>query len=265
MNIRQLYEAIDRIAPFELSRLYCSQSGMHDNSGLLLACPKPVTGVLFSLDLSGEAIAAAEKKGYNCIVTHHPAIFSPLYSLTEESGGDVLSCAAKGIGIISAHLNLDVAEEGIDEQLMSALGGTRASAYFDTVAEPKRLQKNGNYYGRVFTRPKAELVTFAEDVKETLGAGQVLVYGLGPVQRVASFCGAGLSEDTLRFAKREGADTVVSSDPKHHLILLAAEMGLNLVLPSHYAAEYYGFSRFAEKVLTVTKINGNVFKDRRFL
>ena len=58
----------------------------------------------------------------------------------------------------------------------------------------------------------------------------------------------------------------MSSDPKHHLVTAAAEKGLNLVILTHYAAENYGFRRFADSMKS--KLRGTpcaVFTDARFL
>ena len=259
LTVKALYGIVDGLAPFALSREYCERFGHRDNSGIQLDCGGAVTGVLFSLDLSAAAVAEAKKRGANCIVTHHPAIFSPLFSLKEEgSGAQILACAKEGISVISAHLNLDSAEGGIDASLMQGLGGTAPVAVMDHLTE--------GGYGRVYDVEKKTLAQFLAQVKNTFATDRVVVYGNGAVGRVASFCGAGFDEGALAFAAAHGADTLVSSDAKHHLIAAAVESGLNVVLLTHYAAENYGFVRFAEK--TEKLLNGTpcfVFTDERFL
>lgn len=36
MRLNQIFEAIDEIAPFSLSREYCEKYGAYDNSGIIL-------------------------------------------------------------------------------------------------------------------------------------------------------------------------------------------------------------------------------------
>lgn len=254
MLSRNLYDIVNGLAPFSLSAEYVAR-GARDNSGLLLDFGE-VNGVLCSLDLSVKAAEEAKKMGADCVVTHHPAIWAPLFSISEENAPALMFCIKNRISVLSAHLNLDAAEGGIDHSLMIALGGKTPVAVMETLP-------NGGY-GRVYDVPKKPLEKFVKDLNDALPARRTVFYGEREVKRVASFCGAGLNEGALRFAQEQGADTVVSSDAKHHLITAAAEAGLNLVLPTHYAAENYGFVRFAEKL---KKHIGNVtvFTDERFL
>ena len=75
-----------------------------------------------------------------------------------------------------------------------------------------------------------------------------------------------MDESSVAFALAEGADTFVSSDGKHHLIAQLVGQGMNVVLLTHYAAENYGFIRFADNLKQ--KIKGTpvtVFTDERLL
>lgn len=259
MNCKELFEIIDGVAPFAISRAFCENFGMYDNSGVQLDCGKEITGVLFALDLSSRAIEEAKKKGANCIVTHHPAIFAKLGSLTPSgAGAAILACAQEGISVISAHLNLDGAPQGIDEQLMKGLGGEHALAVMEEAA--------GGSYGRVYDIVPTPFKTFVADIKQEFHAERTVTYGDGAARRVASFCGAGFNEKALAFALAEGADTIVTSDGKHHLILEAVEKGVKVLLLTHYAAEQYGFARFAKQIGKLIKGTPcSVFTDKRFL
>lgn len=255
MQLKSVFEAVDALAPFRLSKEYCENYGFHDNSGIILDCGEEVTGVLCALDLSRRAVDEAKRSGANVIVTHHPAIFYPVSSLHSED--PVLLCARAGISVISAHLNLDAANGGIDEELMLGLGGSACDIMHS-------LTDGG--YGRAFTVAEESLADFVVRIKARFNTERVLSYGDRPVRKVAGFCGAGLDDSTVAFALRRGADTVVSSDGKHHLIAALVNADVNVVLLTHYAAEQYGFVRFAENLRQ--KINGTpvtVFTDERLL
>lgn len=261
MKLQTIYDSVDSLAPFALSREYCEKYDGYDNSGILLDCGEEITGALFSLDLSSEAVKRAKAAGANCIVTHHPAIYSPLRSLRADGeGAEMLACAQSGISVISAHLNLDCAAGGIDDCLMQGLGGSEAQA----VACPL----TGGGYGKVFSVEPCGFEAFVNSAQTAFRTVRTVAYGSGRVRNVASFCGAGTDEDTVKFALEQGADTFVSSDGKHHLLAALAERGLNVLMLTHYAAEHYGFTRFYEnmkKILSESGVRAELFADGRFL
>ena len=255
MQLKNVYNAIDSLAPFSLSEEYCDTYNFRDNSGIILDCGEDVKGVLCSLDLSHRAVEAARAAGANVIFTHHPAIFNPIYSL--RSNDPLTLCARAGISVISAHLNLDAARGGIDEELMFGLGGS-AGKLLHPLAE--------GGYGHVFSVHEEELSAFTERIKARFSTERVVVYGDRPVKKVASFCGAGMDESTVAFALAEGADTFFSSDGKHHLIAQLVTHNVNVILLTHYAAENYGFVRFAENLRNKLKgLPVSVFTDERLL
>jgi putative NIF3 family GTP cyclohydrolase 1 type 2 len=148
------------------------------------------------------------------------------------------------------HLNLDTAKGGIDESMMegillSAGAGMRAS-------EEIRLMEplQGGAYGRVYPLPEITLKELEKGIKQAFTTERVLTYG-GEERRIkkaASFCGAGADEGSIAFAKREGADVIISADFKHHLITMALELGLAVIAMTHYASENYGFQKYYEKI-----------------
>lgn len=258
MLVKKIYELAEGLAPFSLSKEWCELYNGYDNSGILLDCGEDITRILFSLDLSLAAIERAKQFGAQLIMTHHPAIYSPLKSLSAGGEGkEILACARAGISVISAHLNLDCAADGIDESLMKGLGGERALG----VMEP--LSSGG--YGRVFTVKETPLNEYVAAVKETFHTDRVIVYGDRPVKRVACFCGGGMEEKSIRFAVQNGADTFVSSDAKHHLVMEAVESGMNVLLLTHYAAETYGFHCFYQKIKEKSGVPCEFFADERYL
>lgn len=258
MKLQKIYEAADLLAPFALSKEFCEKDSAYDNSGIIYDAGREVTKILFSLDCSRAAAERAQKIGAELLFTHHPAIYHPVHALLSEGSTAALNaCMRAGISVISAHLNLDCAAGGIDETLMFGLGGKRAKQ----LMQP--LSSGG--YGRVFDVERTPLFTYFEGVKRTFKSERAVLYGEREVRRVASFCGAGCSEEGVKFAVNNGADTVVSSDASHHVLLFAIEQKLNVILLTHYAAEAYGFSRFAAKLAQKAGLPFEVFEDERFL
>lgn len=268
MRLSDIYNIADELAPKRLSDEMCSTLGWYDNSGILIDVGEEINGVVCSLDLSFAAIDEAIERGANLIVTHHPAIFAKLNRILydDESlvGGKLVKCIRNGISVISMHLNLDLAPEGTDESLMNGVylaactalenheteGAGMRSPNFSAQPVATMNTFSGGAYGRVYDVPATELKTLAKGMEKQFGNGRIAVYGNGEtkIKRVASFCGAGADESAIAFAKKHGADVVISSDFKHHVLSLAAESGLAVVTLTHYASEHYGFKKYYEKI-----------------
>ncbi|MBO5525585.1 MAG: Nif3-like dinuclear metal center hexameric protein [Clostridia bacterium] len=247
MQIDELYKAIDAVAPKRISDAYCAAYDAYDNSGLLVRMEGDVQRVVFSLDFSCGAVEKAIRERAKLIVTHHPAIYGKIGSIDEGEplGKKLISCIRNGISIVSMHLNLDLANGGIDDSLMNALGGERP-----VVMEEVPL----GTYGKVYDVDGFDFPLYIEKIKRALETERVIGYGNKPVRRVASFCGAGIGEQAISFAKQNGADTVVSADWKHHLITGTLEQGMNAIVLTHYASECYGFKQFKNKCQAVLPV-----------
>ena len=263
LKLKELYCELDKIAPFRLSEK-CIQDGEYDNSGIIINHHDQVNKILFSLDLSVESAKRAKRLGADTIVTHHPAIYYPIKSLSKDDfvTAPVLYASNYGINVISLHLNLDVSEKGIDYHLCRALG-----------AESYKILHNAdeiNGYGKEFSVTEQPLSEYVKCVKKVLGTQKVFVYGkkTDKVKKVASFCGAGYS--FALEAIREGrtdADLIVSSDMPHHVIKELVEAGKKVLSVSHYAAEQYGFFNFYNQVSNNIKEKAETiyFLDKRFM
>ena len=113
-SVKEIYEYINSFAPFDTAMSF-------DNVGILVG-DKNAQGdnILVALDATRAVIDEAVRKNIGIIVTHHPVIFHPIRSLSSDS---IPYLAAKyGISIISAHTNLDTAENGVNDTLAVSSG-----------------------------------------------------------------------------------------------------------------------------------------------
>ncbi len=236
MKINDILKVFNYYAPIEISKEYCQKFDGYDNVGIIVDTDKEITGVLFSLDLTEDAIIKAKENNCNLIFTHHPAIYSPLKNITHDM--PIYKAIECGIGVISFHLNLDMAECGIDSHLANGLGANN----------PVLLENlsNGLGYGRLFDVKNKTLGDILELYKQEFKSERVIIYGnlQDRVYKIASFCGQGLNENTLELANE--ADLIVSSDVQHHVILKALSQNKKLMIVTHYSSEMYGFSKFYE-------------------
>jgi len=257
-SIKEFMAVLERFAPLSLSYKMI-EKGHYDNSGVIVNNSDCVNKVLFTLELSCDAVEKAVREGCDTIVTHHPAIYHPIKCLDQNQTGALLMAIRQGINVISMHLNLDIAKGGIDHNLSVALGGKNARI-IDYVTENEG-------YGREFS-VQTDARNFVQSIKQALSTDKVIYYGNAPVKKVASFCGGG-SDSALEYVcnKEDSADTIVTSDVAHHVLKEIVEKGKNVVIIPHYASEQFGFNEFYKIVKKEVneKIETFYFIDKRFM
>ncbi len=256
MELNEVLKILGNFAPFSLSDDYCKAFGEYDNSGVIIDSGNSVDGVLYSLDFSLKAVLEAAKFGANLLVTHHPAIYRGIDRLNraDPRSQAIARCLRGRISVVSMHLNLDIAPEGIDFQLMKALGGENATI-MDSLGDVG--------YGRAYKTPVKKLSALAAEAEKTFSTKHIMTFGEDKtVKKIASFCGAGCDEKAVAFAVANKADLVVSSDLKHHIIAELCARGISVMQITHYAAENYGFKKFAAKIKKQLSVPSAVFTDK---
>ena len=118
MKFSDIACAIEAFAPLDTQEHY-------DNAGLQCGDPRmEVSRVLACLDITEEVIEEARQRGCQLVVSHHPLLFHGLKTVNPERDyiSRILMAAIRyGIGIYSAHTNLDKAEGGINHRLAALL------------------------------------------------------------------------------------------------------------------------------------------------
>lgn len=256
MNAKELFAKLCEYAPIKLSNDLVALENGYDNSGIILDLDLDAKKILFCLDLTHESVDYAIGKGCGIIVTHHPAIYRPIKRLNEQD--PLLRCAVSGISVISMHLNLDCAREGIDYYLSKGLGGN----------DLEILSKLGEDvgYGRVAS-VNATAGEILNNYKKEFCTEKAWLYGdeNQKITKIASFCGSGLGDKEVEDALENGVQMVVSADIPHHVLLPAIEKGLIVLSCTHYATENYGMKKFADYFAKVLNEKIYFFDDERFV
>ena len=228
-TVREIYDALDKRAPFVLQMDF-------DNAGLLVGRGEAeVRRALVSLDVTPAVVREAREWGAELIVAHHPIIFHPARSITDETtvGRVVLDLAEAGIAAICAHTNLDAVAQGVNDALAHALGLEDVTLLTQDGTDPQ-----GRPYGvgRVGSVPAQDPAQFAAFVKAALGANGVrMVDGGRPIRRVA--VGGGACGGMVPDALAKGCDAFVTADVKYDVFLEAQAQGLTLIDAGHYPTE----------------------------
>ena len=236
LTVGELYAALEARMPRELS---CDW----DHDGLSV-CPDrnaPVTGVLISLDPTEDAITAAEEKGCNVILTHHPMLFHGVKAVNGFDGESrkVIRLIRAGISTMAFHTRLDAVEGGVNDVLAARLGLQNTSPFGDGV-------------GRVGDLPEAvSSKDFVEAVKTALGVPAVFFADCGKsVRRVAVLGGGG--GDFVGAAADTGADLYVTGDLGYHHLCDAPYGDISLIAAGHFYTEAPVLDRLADMVAAIS-------------
>ncbi len=239
MTVLELNKALDARYPASLS---CSW----DNDGLMVCADpeKTVTRAVLALDATEETIRAAAEAGAQVLLTHHPILFRPLSSVTplSLSGKRTLDALSAGVSVLSFHTRLDAADGGVNDALAAKLGLTVTEKFGD---------EESPALGRIAVLPAPmDVSTFAEKVRDALGAPSVLLTGNRPVRRIALVGGDG--KDFIAPAVRAGADTLLTGAASYNTALDAPARGLNIVEAGHYFTEAPVLDVLADLVRSLT-------------
>lgn len=246
MTVRDIYQFLDGIAPFSTQEKW-------DNSGLLVGSLwQEVRHVMVTLDISAEAVAKATELGCDLIIGHHPVIFSPLHNVSVEN--PIYGLITSGIAAICSHTPLDIAQDGINDILVSKLSE-------EIQLEDEVLPIEASGLGRIVTLTNPiKTAELAQIFKDILGCtivrcsdAETEIATLG----ICSGSGASLLED---IAGR--CDALLTGDVKHDRWYAAKDLGISLIDCGHYHTEIVMVEALAEKLraqfptLTVTAWEG---------
>lgn len=243
MRIIDLYNEIEKKIPREYS---CGW----DNDGLS-CCPDAdaeVTGVLVALDPTEDAVAEAERRGYNFLLTHHPLLFRGLRAVDGEdtSSRKVIRLVRAGIAAASFHTRLDALPGGVNDTLAAVLGLTDVRPFGDGTGEDGNPA--GMPLGRMGELAQTESFSdFCDRVKAVLHTPAVLCADGGRfIRRVAVLGGAGDGE--IEAARAAGADVYLTGELRYHQLCDAPYAGMSLVAAGHYHTEFPVVSVLADMV-----------------
>lgn len=231
MLVKDIIAKLDEFAPRELAKL-CE--GFDDNIGLMIGDDeREVSGVLVSLDFDSEVLEQAIYENVNLIITHHPAIFSPMRAITDKL---FLKAIENGISVFAMHTNLDWCKDGVCDCLAEKLG----------LVDVRPL--SGEWIGRVGELAgEMELGEFVRMLGERLGGKAKFVGDMGKKVRRVGLVGGGGAE-WFGAAVAAGCDVYVTADVRYHEAKAAWESGVALVDAGHFETENVVISRLAEMV-----------------
>lgn len=232
--VSEIYTYIDSFAPFSAQEKW-------DNSGLLTgSMNKKVSKVLVTLDITNEVADEAAEIGAELIIAHHPVIFKPLYSLSENEPSCKL--LKSGISAICVHTPYDVAEGGMSDILMNLVGFEKSEGILEITG-----QRNKSYgFGTIgVASQEYQADELAKKLKNILGCTVVRYTDGGKPIKKAAFC-TGSGGNLIEAALNQGADAYITSEVKHDQWLLAKQRGISVFDCGHFHTENIGMIRLCK-------------------
>lgn len=258
MKVKEIVKILENFANPKLAEDW-------DNSGLQVGdVNTDIKKVLIALDLDDKVLDKAIDEDYQLIITHHPLIFKPLKRLIASNYIDslIMKAVKHDISIYSAHTNLDLAKDGLNDILAELLELIDIKRLTDI--HKKQLYKLAVY------APE----THEEIIRETLAmseAGHIGNYshctfnikGIGtfkPNEKANAFIG---EAGKLEYVNEIKIETIVEEEK--------LERTINNVLASHpyeevaydvykleYNNDYFGYGRIGH----VKEVNARNFLDK---
>ncbi len=214
-----------------------SMPGDNDGFALIPNSEKELTAVALALDVSLDSIEYAKQVGAQLLLTHHPTIFAPLYSLrdTDAVGKRLLAAAKADIALAGFHTRLDAIENGVNDTLCRLVGIEVEDSFEGGLGRVGHLKAPMSYED------------FCAHVKAVLGTSAVTGINVGKsVHRIAVVGGSGKS--SFYDAYGTGADTFLTGEVAHNTLLDGRDLGMNLVCATHYRTEVVVLPSLADMI-----------------
>lgn len=220
MELKCFLRKLDTIAPQSLALEY-------DRVGLLIGTHRDVKRVLLALDCTDAVAREAVDINADLVLTHHPLFFKGITRILPDD--DKTSAAyiliQHGIGLYSAHTNLDSVPDGVNDTIAENLGiadctpfGEGGIGRIGQLRSPvplKDLIVSCNHVFRTKCRYSGELTKVVQKVGIVGGAGG----------------------DFVQDAVLTGCDALITGELKHHEAIQAIHYGLTCIVGGHYETE----------------------------
>lgn len=221
MNINDFLNMMEAVAP----KHYAYE---HDNVGYLISTESTdIKKVLVALDCTVEVANEAVEWGADLVLTHHPLFFRPVSAFRSDSA-DTASAyilARHGIGLFSAHTNLDACPGGVNDCLADVLGLQNV-----VPLEPQLL-------GRVGALPNAmKLWELIELCNARLQCQSRYSGNLDSVVKTVALIGGRGGEDYMDVI-RAGADVFITGEAKYSQAKDCSTLGLSVITCGHWETE----------------------------
>lgn len=231
--LKEILDVIDRVAPFHLAEQW-------DNSGLQAGFPSgQVRKIMIGLDITMPLMVAAKNQNVDMVLSHHPLMMSgeKVFDFEQMPGSAICLAAKEQISIVSAHTNLDKADQGLNDYFAECIGIDQTRVFAADPGGDHDAPVTG--IGRIGElETPLTLEGLAEFIKSQLGLSYIRMTG-EPEKKVASvaIC-TGSGGSLLDQFFTSGADVYVTGDVKYHEARLVEAAGKTMIDVGHFGSEH---------------------------
>lgn len=156
VTVAQVINALEKLAPKKLAFDF-------DNVGLQIGnSSNKVKKIVVTLEITTEVIEFVKKEKINMIICHHPFIFTPLKSISEDfpKGKMITELIREGISLYVMHTNYDRCKGGLNDLIAKKLELIDTSLL--------EVEKEEKFFKLVVFVP----ISYANIIKEALGKAE---------------------------------------------------------------------------------------------
>jgi len=240
-----------------------------DNVGLQLGDSRwPVRSIWTALDPTLAVVKAACNEDVDLLITHHPLFFRPIKSIDFRSphGSIIRTATQHQLAIFSAHTNLDMVRDGVNDVLARRLGlkgieilqpcnwEQRPKTDDDLTGDSSPIidSEIEHGLGRIgFLRKIKNLASLALTVKEKLNLNFVKVAGNPELEisQVAICSGSGSS--LMKTFLASNAQVYISGDIHYHDAREAESVDRAIIDIGHFASEHLMVEALAQQLAKI--------------
>lgn len=250
MKCSKIMEAFEQLAPLHMAETW-------DNIGMLVGTnEREIKSIYIALDPTDEVINDAISKNVDLLLTHHPLIFKPLKSVTNEDfiGRRIISLIKSNITYYTMHTNFDVS-------VMADLAADYLKLSNIEILE--KIDENHGI-GKIGNLPKEmTLDELCQYIKDVFSIEFLKVFGNREekIKKVVIMPGSGKSY--IKNTIQSHAEVMITGDIDHHEGIDALASGLTIIDAGHYGIEHifvkymkeYINSNFNEIKVFTEKVN----------
>jgi dinuclear metal center YbgI/SA1388 family protein len=194
-----------------------------DSIGLQLGDPKStISEIILSLEVDEAVLGYLANKKNTLVITHHPLFFSAIKCIRyDQDLGQILAIFITGYhSLFSAHTNLDIAEHGVNDCLISHYG-----------LDPKQGQIIKDGFGKFFDTDSLDFNIIKLNYQcQHKGSADTR-----PIKRIGFCCGSGHS--LVSSLIQLGCDTFVTGEVTYHDEVSCRMNGVRLLVLGHKESE----------------------------
>ena len=227
LTVNEIYTEMNKIAPMSI---------LHkgDNSGILVGnSNQKASKILLALDITRDVVLEAINKNCDVIISHHPVIYNPLYTLDDINP----ACLAykNGIACLCFHSPLDMADGGINDIIYDMLKSEFKLSKKHEVLEP--IHSDGRGYGFICeTAVDINSQKMADTLKNIFGCTVVRYTNSSKKIKKLAFCSGGAGSNIYEAAAKN-IDAYITGDVKHDQWITAKNNDIALFDCGHYYTE----------------------------